>query len=308
MGEKWYEGSVCDVPKGESGLKFRTATIVSTIAWSAMASVAASSAWAQGGVGEQCASAFENGQKQRDTGKLQAAEASFLVCAQKQCPGFIARDCSQFREEVQKRIPSFVPAARSNGRDLTAAKLSLDGVVVAERLDGRPVFADPGRHVVRFEEASGKSMELSIVLAEGEKLRRVVADFEAEKQPGVVAPGGPGAGAGAGAEPGDVRTASAGTGVWPWVAGGATLAVGGLALGFFVAARGEESDLLDSCGKRPTKCTPAEISPVVTKDTIALTLGIVAAVGAVTTVVLFALPSSPAAQKAARYMRDGIVF
>jgi hypothetical protein len=55
--------------------------------------------------------------------------------------------------------------------------VSVDGVLAAERLDGRPIELDPGEHVVRFERPSSAAIERRIVVAEGEKARVVRVDI-----------------------------------------------------------------------------------------------------------------------------------
>jgi hypothetical protein len=48
----------------------------------------------------------------------------------------------------------------------------MDGKVVAEKLDGTPLSADPGSHEFTFETAGEKPLTRTFVLKEGEKLRR----------------------------------------------------------------------------------------------------------------------------------------
>src|SRR5262249_27389170 len=88
----------------------------------------------------QCIAASERAQVLRNESKLKEEGGELRACSRPACPPVIRQDCSQWVGEVLEQLPSVVIGARDGeGHDVVAARVSIDGVVVAERLDGRPV-------------------------------------------------------------------------------------------------------------------------------------------------------------------------
>ena len=71
-------------------------------------------------------------------------------------------------------LPSMVlRATDAAGNDLAGVTVTLDGVALPTGLNGRAVPADPGTHTLRFEAAGRPPVDKTVLLAEGEKDRRV---------------------------------------------------------------------------------------------------------------------------------------
>ena len=82
------------------------------------------------------------------------ARTSLSTCSASTCPAAVGNFCRQRLAEVVHEIPSIVFAAKDGrGHDLAAVKVSIDGAVFADHLDGTPIELDPGEHVFRFEYA-----------------------------------------------------------------------------------------------------------------------------------------------------------
>jgi hypothetical protein len=79
---------------------------------------------------------------------------------------------------VEESLPSVVLAASYLGRDTSEVTVDLNGSRVAKRLDGRALSLNPGEHRLRFVHASGRVIERTLVIHEGEKNRIVRADFD----------------------------------------------------------------------------------------------------------------------------------
>ena len=125
-----------------------------------------------------CARAASEAQSLRDAGKLRAAREQLVVCGQESCPAIIGRDCSRWLAEIEETIPGVIIAARdSQGADLADVRVLVDGVVVAERLEGGALRFDPGSHRFRFEHGGSAPVEMSLVLREGERRRTVEVTF-----------------------------------------------------------------------------------------------------------------------------------
>ena len=105
--------------------------------------------------------------------EAQGGPDRLLSCSRPECPATVLRDCSQWMNEVVALMPTVVLGARdAQGRDVLSARVSMDGVVVANGLDGKTIEVDPGTHTFRFE-AGGAATEQRVLIREGEKGRLV---------------------------------------------------------------------------------------------------------------------------------------
>jgi hypothetical protein len=162
--------------------------------------LASGKAYASGPEAERCASAAEEGQRQRDTRHLLAARRSFLVCAAEGCPSIVQKDCTAWIADLDRTTPSIVVRAHdAHGRDITDVRVVMDGTPLVEQLDGSAVAVDPGPHSIRYETRSSVREE-RILVAIGEKNRVLAVEIpdppgavpsasrpEAESRPGSVA-------------------------------------------------------------------------------------------------------------------------
>ena len=167
---------------------------------------------------QACVGASEDGQRQRQEGKLLRAREQFASCSRAECPALVRHDCATWAGEIVQTLPSVVFAARDvTGGDLVHVRVLSDGAVLSEALDGKPVDVDPGEHHFRFEAEGFLPAEAHAVLRVGEKNRPVAvtlrpqAPAAAESHGSVVAPailGGLGLALGAAAIVLDVTTTS----------------------------------------------------------------------------------------------------
>src|SRR5688572_8088699 len=97
---------------------------------------------------EVCNTAADQAQQLRDEGKYRRAREQLLICARDVCPTPIKRDCLEWLAQVESTAPTVVFAARDSTKDLSEVKVSVDGVAVTDRLDGKPVQMDLGKHIV----------------------------------------------------------------------------------------------------------------------------------------------------------------
>ncbi|HEY5240728.1 MAG TPA: hypothetical protein VIJ22_04645 [Polyangiaceae bacterium] len=130
---------------------------------------------------EECLDAFETAQHLRASGKLIEARDRLQVCGGAQCPALVRDDCAAWESEVLTAIPTVTLAARDGaGSDLLDVTVSVDGVRLTERLDGRAVPLDPGVHTLRFESPGRVAQEQTLVVRAGEKNRAVSATLAAD--------------------------------------------------------------------------------------------------------------------------------
>jgi len=129
---------------------------------------------------EECVDAHGRGQDARDQNKLSLARKLFLSCAQSACPALVQGDCARFADDLARQQPTVSFVARdASGADLPDTTVYVDDLLVVTRLDdGKPHDADPGKHVVKFQN-NGREQVQTIVLNNGEKGRTIVATFPA---------------------------------------------------------------------------------------------------------------------------------
>ena len=261
-----------------STLLLPLAGLAATDAHAAPASSKTSGPKAGGGsVKAQCIAAHEAGLSLRNEKKPHAARAKFVQCARNECPIVLRKECTDLIATAEKEAPTVLLEAKDDkGGDTTAVKVTLDGNALVARLTGAAVEVEPGEHVFKFERDDGKTIEQRVLVGEGEKNKKVVADYAALVPKKVEEPSGP-------KEP----AKKAEIPVITWVAGGVSVVALGSFAVFALTGKSKESDLASSCSPR---CTDDEVSGPKTSYLIAdvsLGVGIVAAAVAI----YFALPA-----------------
>jgi hypothetical protein len=143
--------------------------------------------WAHADGTTTCTDASSQGQIQRDAHKLVEARGQFIICARQECPGVVRKDCATWLEQVQASLPTVVPiAADEAGNSLPNVRVSVDGKLLVEKTDGRAIEINPGTYTFTFEAPDGTKAESQVVVAEGEKDKRIGATI-ARPAPAVVA-------------------------------------------------------------------------------------------------------------------------
>jgi hypothetical protein len=153
----------------------------------ATAALLASETVARADEREQCATAADQAQQLRDEGNYRRAREQLLVCARDVCPTPIKRDCLEWLSQLENVAPTIVLAAKEGTRDLSDVKVSVDGAVVTDKLDGKPLQMDLGRHTFKFEYA-GQTKEEDVIIGAGQKNRSVSVTFTAKSAAPVVPP------------------------------------------------------------------------------------------------------------------------
>ncbi len=192
---------------------------------------------------QACVEAYEEGQKLRSEGSLQAAKERFLICADPGCPAITKSDCTTWVAEVEQSQPTIIFAVTDRaGKDATRVRITVDGELLLESLDGKAKPLDPGSHRIVVELEGEAPVERELVVREGEKNRKVDISFA----------------------PQDAGAGSGGGGISPatWVLGG--IGVAGIAVFATFGAMGlsEKSDAETSCAPN---CSDDEVDSIRTK-------------------------------------------
>jgi hypothetical protein len=196
-----------------------------------------------------CVAATEAAIRSGKQHRLRSKRASLLVCASPGCPGDIRKDCDSGIDEVNKAIPTIVFAAKDpSGADLTAVRVTMDGEVLAERIEGAAISIDPGEHTFTFEAPGHPSITKTLVIHQAQKDRRELIAFKAAGP--FAAPGSQSKGSGPlSAQHPDKDTGEAfGTQkVLALAAGGVGILALGVGTAFGLVAMGKKSDAQSTC-------------------------------------------------------------
>lgn len=233
----------------------------------------------KGGAKVACLAAHEEATSLLTQKKPHAARDKFVACARVDCPTVVRKECGEQLAIVEKDAPTVALEARDEaGADTTAVKVTLDGSALADRLTGSAVDVEPGEHVFRFERADGKSIEQKVLVVEGEKNRKVVADFAT-----LVPKPPPSGGDGAPVAPHEAKKIP----LFAYVAGAVGLVgAGGFAF-FALTGKGAEKDLASSCNPN---CSNGQLSPV-KRDYLFADISLGIGVVALATAVILAWPA-----------------
>ncbi len=126
----------------------------------------------------ECLAASEASIKAGNEHKLRAERQELIVCASSTCPTEVRRECTRRVDEVNAAIPTLVFEAKDGaGTDLSDVKVSMDGEVLAEHLDGSALSVDPGEHTFTFETSGQPTVQKQLVVREADKERHEAVQF-----------------------------------------------------------------------------------------------------------------------------------
>jgi hypothetical protein len=199
-----------------------------------------------------CLSATETSLRLRANQKLREARAQLLICSAATCPTEVRAECLHRMGDLNTSAPTVVFTVKTEGgQELSGVKVTMDGEVVTEHLDGSALSLDPGSHAFVFEAAGRPPLTKTMILHEGEKGRSETVVMESIA---LALPASPAASMGTAAE-GDGRRRRV-LGVAIGSGGIAALAVGGIFVGM---AASSWSQAEKECPTRPIDCSPQAI-------------------------------------------------
>src|SRR5258708_778180 len=144
----------------------------------ALVAVLLSAASAQADDKQACVDSFNAGQDLRSANKLVESRKKLLECARDTCPQPLRADCVNALNEVQASLPTVVfSAVDAAGKDRVAVKVSADGQVVQETLEGKAVMLTPGVPQMKYETEGSPPLEDRVVVRAGEKNRLLKITF-----------------------------------------------------------------------------------------------------------------------------------
>jgi serine/threonine-protein kinase len=119
---------------------------------------------------EQCIDANETAQRLTRAGSLGPAQEQVEICLDSACPEPIRADCGELEKQIRMSMPTVVFEAHDkSGATVTAVKVTMDGKVIAEKLDGSPLYVTPGKHTFEFESPGLPRTSKTLVFNAGDK-------------------------------------------------------------------------------------------------------------------------------------------
>lgn len=127
----------------------------------------------------ECVERNTSGQHLRIDHKLAAAREQLRACADPSCPGLVRQDCAQRLQELDAAQPTIVFDARNEAdQPITEVRVTMDGALLVDRLDGSALAIDPGAHDFTFQASpGGPVVTRRLVVEEGEKRRKEHVSF-----------------------------------------------------------------------------------------------------------------------------------
>jgi hypothetical protein len=120
----------------------------------------------------ECLAANEASLKSANEHRLRQERSELLICAAASCPSDIRQECIRRIDELNAAIPTIIFGVKdASGNDVSAVKVSMDGQLLAERLDGSALSVDPGAHTFVFEKAGQSTVTKQFVIREAQKNR-----------------------------------------------------------------------------------------------------------------------------------------
>jgi hypothetical protein len=205
-----------------------------------------------------CRDSYVEAQTLRDAHELKGARDQLRVCSRASCTPFIVKDCTEWLQEVEGRLPSVVLSAKEPGGHpgqlpMTVTVL-MDGAPFATTLDGASIEVDPGWHAFEFVAGDGRRAKEVALVLEGRKAQSIAAVFpgvavDAERPAALGPPAG---------TPSADRRSRASTSGWTtvgWIVGGAGVVGLGVGAGFGLLAMGDKNsarcDASNQCDAGP---------------------------------------------------------
>jgi hypothetical protein len=138
---------------------------------------------AQAAPEDSCAKSYETAQELRADGLLRAARDVLRSCVRPSCQAFIRDDCARWLDEVELAMPSAVFVVRMGGKVVDDVTVICDEEPLTEKVDGRAMTIDPGKHTCRFEAASATPGRIDVLIIEGQKNRVIEVDLRPRVAP-----------------------------------------------------------------------------------------------------------------------------
>jgi hypothetical protein len=126
-----------------------------------------------------CVAAFDKAQELEKSGHLRQARDQWARCARPTCIAFFREECTTRYTQLDADIPSVVPVVTDeSGATHVDVEVTVDGELLASKLEGRALQVDPGLHEFQFKADAGVVTQ-KIMIMQGQRNRPVSVTLQA---------------------------------------------------------------------------------------------------------------------------------
>jgi hypothetical protein len=138
------------------------------VLWNTASTCAAS------GRARDCSAVYEAAREQELAGHLHEATLIFQNCAIDSCSNPVRQTCQAKLFRLELDVPSVVPLVKDDaGEPIVDVQVTMDGRLIASRLDGRALSVDPGLHEFVFRADGSVIGRQRLVIAQGQRNREL---------------------------------------------------------------------------------------------------------------------------------------
>ncbi|MDP9034496.1 MAG: hypothetical protein M3O50_06785 [Myxococcota bacterium] len=127
------------------------------------------------GRGTACKAAYLTAKERERSGRLREAREHLLVCANAVCDRTLRRTCAAEVTQLDTvDLPSIIPVVTDvTGAPTSDVQITMDGELLASRLDGQPIHVDPGLHEFSFVPKGEPPIIQRLMILQGQQDRRI---------------------------------------------------------------------------------------------------------------------------------------
>ncbi len=146
----------------------------------------------KGAARKACSTAFKTATQLEQSGRLVSAKDQYLSCAKSACGAVLRQKCTSRYTQLESDIPSVVPLVTDESGDPRVdVEVTVDGVPLASRLDGRALSVDPGVHEFSFNADGAVLSTQKVMIVQGQRNRPITVSMQPANKGGKRAVLGP---------------------------------------------------------------------------------------------------------------------
>ena len=121
-----------------------------------------------------CQSDYRDAVKAERAGHLLESARLFESCDQPRCGATVRRQCAARATQVASDTPSVVPfVTDAAGNPKVDVRVTMDGELLTDRVDGRAIPVDPGMHRFTVRRSDGLRRSRNVMILEGQRNRAI---------------------------------------------------------------------------------------------------------------------------------------
>jgi hypothetical protein len=130
---------------------------------------------------EDCVTANDKAIAAKRQKKLRAAREQYSICASASCGVGVRRLCEQQLGYLNREIPTVVFKLTDAGKDIGPVRVTMDGELLTDHLQGLALSVDPGSHSFVFEARGMNPLTKQFDILQGQKDQQFPVEIPAEQ-------------------------------------------------------------------------------------------------------------------------------